>query len=555
MKPSSHVDRFARDHLPPFEQWPELAFDLPSLRYPDRLNCVEVLLDRALLDVSPHKPAILYGDKSWSYGELWSQVNRVARVLVQDLGVTPGSRVLLRAGNTPALFVCWLAVTKIGAIAVSTPALLRARELRRIIDKARIGLALCDQTLVQELIAATAHSSRGSGDVPSGDSPLRIVTFGSSEAELECAARTQAAHFRAFPTSQDDVCLIAFTSGTTGQPKATVHFHRDILAICATFATHMLPGSRPGIFCGTPPIAFTFGLGALLAFPLHFRATIALPSDSTPAALGEAIGRHRATHVFTSPTGFRTLLAQQGDHDLSTVKTCVSAGEHLNIETSDAWFDATGVRIMDGIGSTEMTHIFISAAGEDIRPGSTGKPVPGYTVCLLDNEGQPIEGTDTGRLAVRGPTGCRYLADERQREYVINGWNVTGDLFRRDEDGYYWYVARFDDMIISGGYNIAGPEVEESLMLHPDVEECAVVGWPDPLRGEIVKAVVVLRKGIVAGQEWVKILQDHVKSTLAPYKYPRAFEFRTELPRTSTGKLQRSALKYRSNPTATDEHE
>lgn len=534
LKPSSHVDGFARDHLPPFEQWPQLRFDLQTLNYPDTLNCAEALLDRALLEVSPHKPAILHGDESWSYGELWSQVNRVAWVLVQDLGVTPGSRVLLRAGNTPAMFVCWLAVTKIGAIAVSTTAMLRARELRQILGKARIGFALCDQTLVQELIAAT-------------DSPLRIMTFGSADAELECAARTQPPDFRAFPTSQDDVCLIAFTSGTTGQPKATVHFHRDVLAICDTFAAHTLPGSRTGIFCGTPPIAFTFGLGALLAFPLYFRATIALPGESTPAALGDAIERHRATHVFTSPTGFRTLLAQQGDHDLSTVKTCVSAGEHLHIETSDAWFDATGVRIIDGIGSTEMTHIFISAAGDDIRPGSTGKPAPGYTACLLDNEGLPIEGTGTGRLAVRGPTGCRYLADERQREYVINGWNVTGDLFRRDEDGYYWYVARFDDMIISGGYNIAGPEVEESLMLHPDVEDCAVVGWPDPLRGEIVKAVVVLRKGIVEGQEVVKILQDHVKSTLAPYKYPRAIEFRTELPKTSTGKLQRSALKHRSN--------
>lgn len=534
LKPSSHVDTFARDHLPPLEQWPTLRFELPALSYPDRMNCVEMLLDRALLEVSPQKPAILYGDESWSYGELSAQVNRVARVLVQELGVAPGSRVLLRAGNTPAMFACWLAVVKIGAIAVSTSPMLRARELRQIIDKARVGLALCDQTLVQELGTATAQ--------------LRTMTFGSAEAELERAARTQQPDFPAFPTSQDDVCLIAFTSGTTGQPKATMHFHRDVLAICDTFAAHMLPGSRTGVFCGTPPIAFTFGLGALLAFPLYFRATIGLPGESTPAALGEAIERHRATHVFTSPTGFRTLLAQQGDHDLSTVKACVSAGEHLHVETSDAWFDATGVRIIDGIGSTEMTHIFISATGDDIRPGSTGKPVPGYAACLLDPEGQPIEGPGTGRLGVRGPTGCRYLADERQREYVLNGWNVTGDVFRRDADGYYWYVARFDDMIVSGGYNIAGPEIEECLLLHPYVEECAVIGWPDPLRGEIVKAVVVLRKGIVAGQELVKALQDHVKSTLAPYKYPRAIEFRTELPKTSTGKLQRSALKCPSKP-------
>jgi 2-aminobenzoate-CoA ligase len=531
LKPSFHVDGFSRDHLPPFDQWPELRFDLPSLNYPDRLNCAEILLDRALMEVSPDKVAILYGSESWSYARLSSEVNQVARVLVEDMEVTPGSRVLLRAGNTPAMFVSWLAVTKIGAIAVPTMPMLRARELRQVIDKARIEFALCDQNLVDDLIAAASHS------------PLRIVPFGSPESELDRAARAKSPDFRALPTSQDDVCLIAFTSGTTGHPKATMHFHRDVLAMCDTFAAHMLPGSREGVFCGTPPIAFTFGLGALLAFPLYFRATIGLPAESTPAALGEAIERYRATHVFTSPTGFRTLLARQGDHDLSSVNVCVSAGEHLRVETSDAWFDTTGIRIIDGIGSTEMTHIFISAVGDEIRPGSTGKPVPGYMACLLDSEGRPIEGIGTGRLGIRGPTGCRYLADERQRDYVINGWNVTGDVFRRDEDGYYWYVARADDMIVSGGYNIAGPEIEESLMLHPDVEECAVVGWPDPLRGEIVKAVVVLRKGSVGGPELIKILQDHVKTTLAPYKYPRAIEFRTELPKTSTGKLQRSSLK------------
>jgi 2-aminobenzoate-CoA ligase len=410
--------------------------------------------------------------------------------------------------------------------------LLRAFELRQAIDKAEIAIALCQHDLLEDLAPLV------------GETPLRrIVAYGRPDAELERLSAEKPETFTAVETAQDDVCLIAFTSGTTGLPKACMHFHRDVMAMCDTFAAHMLEPTEGAVFSGTPPIAFTFGLGALLVFPLYFHATIALPEEPNPAGLAATVQRHRVTHLFTSPTGYRAILQRRTEFDLSSLRVCVSAGEQLSKATSDAWWEATGIRLVDGIGATEMIHIFISAAGEAIRPGAVGKPVPGYAAALLDESGRPIEGPGVGHLAVRGPTGCRYMADDRQRKYVVEGWNLTGDVFRRDEEGYYWHVARSDDMIVSSGYNIAAPEVEAALSAHPDVLECAVVGWPDERRGQVVKAVVVAREGAAPGPELAKTLQEHVKQTLAPYKYPRIVEFADRLPRTGTGKLQRHALR------------
>ena len=535
LRASAHVDPFARQRLPPADQWPTLCFELDALHYPDRLNCGAALLDDALAQVDPDKPAVVQGERTWSYAELAAATNRFAHLLVEDYGVVPGSRVMLRGPNSPELFAAWLAVMKTGAIAVTTIPMLRTMELRRLVEKAEIAVALCHHALVDDLLPLLT------------DTPLeRIATFGAPDADFETKGAGKPETFQAVDTSQDDVCLIAFTSGTTGQPKATLHFHRDVMAMCDTFAAHMLQPVADAVFTGTPPIAFTFGLGGVLVFPLYFRATIALPEQSTPMALAETVERHRATHVFTSPTAYRAILAKGEAVDLSSLRVCVSAGEPLHKATSDAWFERTGIRLIDGIGATEMIHIFISAAGEAIRPGAVGKPVPGYSAVLLDEANRPIEGPGVGRLGVRGPTGCRYMDDPRQAGYVIDGWNVTGDVFRRDEDGYYWYVARADDMIVSSGYNIAGPEVEEALNLHPAVAECAVIGWPDEERGHIVKAVVVTVEGVQPGPELARALQEHVKQTLAPFKYPRAVEFRTSLPRTPTGKLQRNALKKTS---------
>lgn len=538
--PSAHQDGFTRDNLPPADLWPVLRFDLPELRYPDRLNCAVELLDTALAEGHGDRPAILYGDQRWTYADVAAQVNRVARVLTEDLGAVPGNRVLLRAPNTPMMFVCWLAVMKAGLVAVSTMPLLRAFELRQIVEKARIGLALCDASLLAELEQAKAEL------------PVlrRIVPFGEPDAELERLAAAKAPDFTAVDTSQDDVCLLAFTSGTTGEPKACMHFHRDVIAMCDSFARHILAPRPDDVFVGTPPIAFTFGLGALLTFPFRFRAAAALPDKAGPTALIEAIDRHKATMVFTSPTGYRAMLGQLKDYDIGSVRTCVSAGEALPKPTSDAWFEATGLRIVDGIGSTEMIHIFISAAGADIRPGATGRPVPGYVAALLDEDDREIEGPGAGRLAIRGPTGCRYMADARQTRYVVNGWNVTGDTYRRDADGYYWFEARADDMIISSGYNIAGPEVEQALLAHPAVAECAVVASPDRERGHLVKAFVVPAKGAAAGEALAKELQDFVKARIAPYKYPRAVEFVDALPKTQTGKIQRFKLRQREEERA-----
>lgn len=530
--PSCHVDGFARANLPPEAEWPVLQFPLPSLKWPEHFNCAEWLLDRALDEIDPGKPAVLFRDTVWSYAELAEHTNRFCHALVEDLGIVSGNRVLLRGANSPALYALWLATIKVGAIPVTTMPLLRAKELAETVDKAQIRLALCEEALLGELTPLAGSSALE-----------RIVTYGAPASELTRLAGGKPTRYSAAQTSQDDVCLLAFTSGTTGRAKATMHFHRDVAAMCETFARHCASGSADAVFTGTPPLAFTFGLGGLLVFPLYFRAAMAIAEASTPAALGEVIQRTRATHVFTSATAYKVLSARYGDFDLSSLRVCVSAGEALPKSVSDDWYQKTGLRLVDGLGGTEMIHIFISAAGDAVRPGATGKPVPGYTAELFDDQLRPIAGAGVGRLGVRGPTGCRYLSDPRQREFVKNGWNMTGDLYRRDEDGYYWYVARADDMIVSAGYNIAPTDVEEALAEHPAVQECAVVGWPDAARGQIVKAFVVLRAGETAAPALERALQEHVKQTLAPYKYPRAVEFVTALPRTPTGKLQRSVLR------------
>jgi 2-aminobenzoate-CoA ligase len=523
------VDTFARDRLPPKELWPRLHFDLPELRYPDRLNCATVLLDDAIAEGHGDRPAILTDAATITYRELLARANRIAHVL-KEAGVVPGNRVLLRGYNSPELYAAWLAVMKTGAIAVTTMAMLRAPELTAIIAKARPAFALSDHRLLEELRVVAADGGVGT-----------LITWGDGDLEGRMAKASD--RFVNAETAADDVCLLAFTSGTTGQPKACMHFHRDVLAMADVVARHLLHTGPDDVYAGSPPLGFTFGLGALLVFPLRFRAATVPIETPTPAAVLAAIERHRITCLFTAPFAYRALAVELAGRDLSPLRRCVSAGEFLPKSVSDTWFEKTGIRIIDGIGATEMIHIFISASDEDIRPGSTGKPLPGYKACILDEDGEPMLPGATGRLAVTGPTGCRYLDDERQRDYVKNGWNVTGDLYRLDEDGYFWFVARADDMIVSAGYNIAGPEVESALLLHFDVADCAVVGWPDEQRGEIVKAYVVARKGRTADAALARELQDFVKQRIAPYKYPRAIEFASTLPRTETGKLQRYLLR------------
>ena len=526
---SAHADRFVLDRLPPRGQWPKLRFELPQLNYPARLNCAAELLDRTARS-SPDRMAIRSTGKDWSYGELHATVNRICRVLSEDLGLVPGNRVLLRAVNSPMLIATWLAVAKAGGVVVATMPMLRARELQIIVEKAKIGLALCELALVADLEAVRAN----------GTSLQRVVTWGG---ELESFMHRKPDSFDAVRTAQDDPCLLAFTSGTTGQPKATVHFHRDVLAMADTFSRNLLKPGPDDVFAGTPPLAFTFGLGAELAFPFRAGASTAILSGTRPEHVLEGVERLGVTRLFTAPTAYRAMLAVLKGTVPATLHTCVSAGEHLPKGTFEAWEAATGLRIVDGIGATEMTHIFISAAGDDIRPGSTGKAVPGYHACVLDEQMQPVAPGTVGRLAVQGPTGCRYLDDERQQRYVVDGWNLTGDAYSMDEEGYFWYQARTDDMIVSAGYNIAGPEVESALLEHPAVAECAVIGAADAERGQIVKAVVVLKPGHEPTAQMTAVLQNFVKGTIAPYKYPRAIEYLTELPRTPTGKLQRFKLR------------
>ncbi len=542
MATTGHVDTFARDNLPPAELMPEFKFDLPELRYPERLNCAVELLDRWVEAGQGDRPCLLSPVESWSYGQFVERVNRVANVLTRDLGLVPGNRVLLRGPNNPMMVAAYFAVLKAGGVVVATMPLLRAKELSYPLGKAKIALALCDARLADEMEKAKAQSP----DLK------RIVYWGSGGSDsLEVLMQKPGyERFQACATASDDVCLIAFTSGTTGEPKGTMHFHRDLLAICDSYATHVLRAVPTDRFTGSPPLAFTFGLGGLVLFPLRIGASTVLLEKAGPDELLDAIGRFKITIPFTAPTAYRAMLGKLKDFDVSSLRKCVSAGETLPKATFEAWHKATGIKILDGIGATEMLHIFIGSPEHEVRAGSTGRPVPGYEARIVDDHGNVVGPGAIGRLAVRGPTGCRYLADDRQRKYVQHGWNVTGDTYVMDEDGYFWYQARSDDMIISAGYNIAGPEVEAALLSHPSVAECGVVGAADEERGQIVKAYVVLRAGATGDAALTKQLQDHVKAVIAPYKYPRAIEFIAELPKTQTGKLQRFELRRRAADSA-----
>jgi 2-aminobenzoate-CoA ligase len=534
MIPSAYADTFARDHLPPAGQWPDLIFELPDYRYPERLNCVTELLDRWLAKGWQDRPCLITGAETVTYGMLAERVNRIANVLVKEFGLESGNRVLLRSANNSQFVAAYLAVMKAGGIAVATMPLLRAKELAYPINKARITLALCDFRLAEEMEKARTLAP----------ALQRIVYFNSPEDRgLEALMRRASPDCTAFDTAADDVCLIGFTSGTTGEPKGTMHFHRDVLLIADGYGKHVLKARDSDRFIGSPPLAFTFGLGGLVVFPMRVGASSILLEKATPDDLIAAIDQHKATVTFTAPTAYRAMLAKLKPGSCGSLRKCVSAGETLPKAVYEAWHEATRIKLMDGIGATEMLHIFIGAPEEKIRAGSTGLPVPGYQAKIIDSEGNEVPRGTPGRLAVKGPIGCRYLDDPRQGNYVEKGWNITGDTFTQDEEGYFWYQARSDDMIISAGYNISGPEIENALLTHPAIAECAVVGVADEERGMVPKAFIVLRSGHKGDAQMVKTLQDHVKSEIAPYKYPRRIEFRDALPKTQTGKLQRFALR------------
>jgi len=535
--PTAHVDTFARDRLPPFAEWPDLLLDRPEFQYPEYLNVGVELTDRMVERGFGDHDALIGNGRRRTYKELADWTNRLAHALVEGFGVKPGNRVLIRSGNNPAMVAAWLAVTKAGAVAVNTMPLLRAGELTTIVDQAEVAVALCDSRMADELVAV-AKTSRHLRSVVCFDGTSN------HDAELDRVALNKPVRFDAVRTGRDDVALLGFTSGTTGQPKATAHFHRDLLIIADGYAREVLQVTPDDVFVGSPPLAFTFGLGGLAIFPLRFGATATLLENASPANMIEIIETYKATISFTSPTAYRAMMAAMDEGaDLSSLRMAVAAGETLPAPVFEEWTRRTGKPILDGIGTTELLHIFITNRVGDAAPGATGRPVTGYEARIVDDNLNDVPDGTVGHLAVRGPTGCRYLADERQRAYVRGGWNLTGDDFRKDERGIFHFVARADDMIISSGYNIAGPEVEAALLTHPEVAECAVVGVPDVERGQIVEAHVVLKPGAVGDEACAKRLQEHVKATIAPYKYPRSVKFLGALPRTQTGKIQRYKLK------------
>ena len=533
--PSGHIDSFTRDNLPPAGQWPD--FLLEDFPYPDYLNIGVALTDAMVEKGFGDNTALIGNGRVRTYKELADWTNKLAHALAEDYGVQPGNRVLIRSANNPAMVACWLAATKAGAVVVNTMPMLRAGELSQIVDMAEIKFALCDSRMMDEIVACGKTSSF----------LKTIVSFDGTanhDAELDRMALSKSVKYQAVRTGRDDVALLGFTSGTTGKPKATMHFHRDLLIIADGYAQEVLGVTPDDVFVGSPPLAFTFGLGGLAVFPLRFGATATLLETASPPNMIEIIEKYKATICFTAPTAYRVMMrAMDEGADLSSLRCAVSAGETLPAPVYDEWLAKTGKPMLDGIGATEMLHIFISNRFDDSRPACTGKPVNGYEARIVDENMADLPDGEPGRLAVRGPTGCRYLNDERQLTYVQDGWNITGDTFMRDVDGFYHFAARNDDMIISSGYNIAGPEVEAALLSHPFVVECGVVGAPDPDRGFIVQAHVVVEAHVPRNAATVKALQDHVKAKIAPYKYPRSVVFIDSLPKTQTGKVQRFRLK------------
>jgi 2-aminobenzoate-CoA ligase len=533
--PTAHIDTFTRDNLPPFEQWPELLLD--NFRYPAELNAAVELTDRMVDRGFGDHVALIGNGRRRTYKELSDWTNRIAHAMVENYDIKPGNRVLVRSANNPAMVACWLAATKAGAVVVNTMPMLRAGELGKIVDKAEIALALCDMRLMDELIAC-AKCSRFLKKVIGFDGTAN------HDAELDRVAPSKPVRFEAVKSGRDDVALLGFTSGTTGEPKATMHFHRDLLVIADGYAKEVLQVTPDDVFVGSPPLAFTFGLGGLAIFPLRFGATATLLENASPANMIQMIETYKATISFTAPTAYRVMLAaMDGGADLSSLRIAVSAGETLPAAVFEAWMEKTGKPILDGIGSTELLHIFISNRIGDCAPACTGRPVGGYEAKVVDDDMRERPRGEIGRLAVRGPTGCRYLSDARQKAYVRGGWNLTGDSFIQDADGYFHFAARSDEMIVSSGYNIAGPEVEAALLAHPGVKECAVIGIPDEDRGQIVEAHVVLQSGFAGDAQTARRLQEHVKATIAPYKYPRSVKFIDALPKTQTGKVQRFRLR------------
>lgn len=533
--PSAHIDTFTRDNLPPSQLWPDIP--LNGFTYPEYLNAAVELTDKLVAQGFGDRVALIGNGRRRTYKELSDWTNRIARALAEDYGVKPGNRVLIRSANNPAMVACWLAATKAGAVVVNTMPMLRALELTKVVDKAEISLALCDTRLMDELVACAKDSKF----------LKKVIGFDGTanhDAELDRIALSKPVTYEAVKTGRDDVALLGFTSGTTGEPKATMHFHRDLLIIADGYAKEVLKVTPDDIFVGSPPLAFTFGLGGLAIFPLRFGATATLLENASPQNMIEIIETYKATMIFTAPTAYRVMLAaMDGGANLSSLRIAVSAGETLPAPVFSDWVKKTGKPILDGIGATEMLHIFITNRLGDASPACTGRPVVGYQAKIVDDDMKEKPRGEVGKLAVRGPTGCRYLADERQKNYVRDGWNLTGDAFVQDANGYFHFAARTDDMIISSGYNIAGPEVEAALLSHPAVRECAVIGVPDEERGQIVEAHVVLKDGIERNAETVRKLQDHVKATIAPFKYPRSVKFTDALPKTQTGKIQRFRLR------------
>ncbi|MFZ9314779.1 MAG: AMP-binding protein [Burkholderiaceae bacterium] len=551
-------DRFVHDRLPPPTQQPQILRARPEFQFPQAFNLTDFLFEKGSAHRGPNAPlfqGLEPGSAALSYRQAAERADQIAHLVRTRLGLASGSRVLIHAPNSAETALVWLGLVKAGMVAVATMPLLRAKELGKVIRKAEIAWAVVHPALVQEVVLAAQEAPSLQQiitlGVPATEMPAPL--YAGALGDLLATKVANAVHAPNPPfvadTDGDDIALLAFTSGTTGDPKAVVHTHHDVAAACEAWPRAVLRPRPTDLVVGSPPLAFTFGLGGMLVFPMWAGASVYYPNTRyTPETLVQTIAQVGATTCYTAPTFYRQMVEHIPEGGLPSLTTCVSAGEALPPAIRDLWRNKTGIELTDGIGATEMFHIFISSAPEEVRAGAIGRVVPGYEAQVVDDEGKPLADGEIGRLRVRGPTGCRYLADPRQTNYVKDGWNYPGDAFRRDAEGYFYYQSRTDDMIISAGYNISGLEVESVLLTHPAVAECGVVGAPDEERGMRVKAFVVVKPDHRDHDPvaLTRDLQDYVKATIAPYKYPREIVFVQTLPRTETGKLQRFRLRETS---------
>ena len=542
------------EYLPPEEMRPEKVYSIPEVQdYPARLNPARELLDRNVEEGRGGKPALLFQDRVITYGALAEQANRLGNVLASH-GVEEEDRVVILSPNQPLSLVANFAALKLGAVPVPASPLLSPPEVSWVINNSE-ARALLVHTAMLPLVEKARPEFSSEPVVLGLAPPSDELSKADVESVLPLMEKADAA-LEAVLREKDRVGILLYTSGTTGKPKGVVHLVEEILAVADTFGHYGWKLRDDDVVFSPAPLAFAAGYGAMAIIPFRFGAAVSIMPRFEPEAAFETVQQHHATVLTILPTSYRKMLQVEGAEkrfDLSSVRMCTGGGEALTAETYGQWLDRFGLEIFEGFGTTEMFYVFVSVAvTEKAKPGSIGTPVPGYEVKVVSEEGNEVGPGEIGRMVAKGPTGTLYwrpqeengrLMESQRHAVVGKGWNVVGDYLYGDEDGYFWFVSREDDLIKSSGYRIGPEEIEMVILKHPAVADAGVIGVPDPVRGQNTKAFVVLTEGYAPSGELKQEIIDFCRNDIAVYKLPREVEFVETLPRTVTGKLLRRVLR------------